>query len=102
MTMMVRMEVSRSMFRKRGHRGSGTPNQARLSELCAGDAARIVFIHGGRGFREKMNGMGFFPGTGIGVVQTVGNEGMMLISIGSSRIMVGHRMACRIYIERIV
>ncbi|MCK5035943.1 MAG: ferrous iron transport protein A [Candidatus Sabulitectum sp.] len=85
--------------------GSGS-NTARvptsLSELAAGKTASIVSMNGGRGFREKMNGLGLFPGTGITVIHTGGNGGMMLISIGSSRLMVGHQMAERILIQEAV
>lgn len=73
-----------------------------LSGLAAGETASIVSLDGGRGFREKMNGMGLFPGTEITVVHTGGNGGMILISIGSSRLMVGHRMAERVMIKKAV
>lgn len=85
--------------------GSGS-NTARvptsLSGLAAGNTASIVSLNGGRGFREKMNGLGLFPGTEIAVVHTGGNGGMILISIGSSRLMVGHQMAERILIQKAV
>lgn len=73
-----------------------------LSDLTAGETAGIVSLNGGRGFREKMNGLGLFPGTEITVVHTGGNGGMMLISIGSSRLMVGHQMAEKILIQETV
>ncbi len=73
-----------------------------LSGLAAGNTASIVSLDGGRGFREKMNGLGLFPGTEITVVHTGGNGGVILISIGSSRLMVGHRMAEKILIQEVV
>ena len=85
--------------------GTGS-NTARVSTslggLAAGNTANIVSLNGGRGFREKMNGLGLFPGTEITVVHTGGNGGMILISIGSSRLMVGHRMAEKILIQETV
>lgn len=83
-----------------GNDAAGMP--ASLSELDAGKAASIVSLDGGRGFREKMNGLGLFPGTEITVVHTDGNGGMMLISIGSSRLMVGHQMAERIFVQEVI
>ncbi len=73
-----------------------------LSELTAGKTASIIALDGGRGFREKMNGQGLFPGTEITVVHTGGNGGMMLISLGSSRLMIGQKMAEKILIKEIV
>ena len=73
-----------------------------LSGLAAGNTVNIISLNGGRGFREKMNGLGLFPGTEITVVHTGGNGGMMLIRIGSSRLMVGHQMAERILIQEAV
>ncbi len=87
------------------HAGTGNNTvrvPACLSELAAGKTASIISLNGGRGFREKMNGLGLFPGTVITVVHTGGNGGMMLISIGSSRLMVGHRMAERILIKEAI
>lgn len=84
------------------HKGSDIRERklTSLNELNTGVAARIVSFTGGRGFREKMNGMGLFPGTEITVIQTNGSEGMMLISIGNSRLMVGHGMAGKILTQR--
>ncbi|MEA3265770.1 MAG: FeoA family protein [Candidatus Fermentibacteria bacterium] len=83
-----------------GTNAAGMPTS--LSGLAAGNTASIVSLGGGRGFREKMNGMGLFPGTEITVVHTGGNGGMILISIGSSRLMVGHQMAEKILIQEAV
>ncbi len=78
-----------------------TKGPASLNELAEGRTANIVSLSGGRGFREKMNGLGLFPGTEITVVHAGGNGGMILISIGNSRLMVGHQMAKRILIREI-
>lgn len=78
-----------------------TKEPASLNELAEGKTANIVSLSGGRGFREKMNGLGLFPGTEITVVHSSGNGGMILISIGNSRLMVGHQMAERILIREV-
>ena len=90
------------MRRKRARRGSAFSELQliRLSELNVGATARIVSFHGGRGFRERMNGMGLFPGIDIKLVQTGGSGGMMLISVGGSRIMVCSRNAGRILLRK--
>ncbi|MCK5131296.1 MAG: ferrous iron transport protein A [Candidatus Sabulitectum sp.] len=85
-----------------GNSTAEIPASLTLSELGAGRTASVVCLDGGRGFREKMNGMGLFPGTEITVVHTSGNGGMMLISIGSSRLMVGHQMAERILMREVI
>lgn len=70
-----------------------------LIELQEGRTARIVSLDGGRGFREKMNGQGLFPGTEIAVVVVGDSAGMIVISVGGSRLMIGHKMAERILIK---
>ncbi len=70
-----------------------------LIELREGRTARIISLEGGRGFREKMNGQGLFPGIEVTLVHTSGAKGMVVISIGGSRLMIGHQMAERILIE---
>jgi Fe2+ transport system protein FeoA len=98
------------MFRRgrnRGrHAGDRSPSPAHgkhplhLDELKAGETARIISFHGGRHFREKMSGMGLFPGIEIEVIQTDGEEGMMLISVGGTRLMLCRRNAARIHLEK--
>ncbi len=48
-----------------------------------------------------MNGMGLFMGTEVTVEQAQGDEGMMVIGIGSGRLMVCGRMARRIVVEEV-
>lgn len=88
---------------RRGRRGRrhvprGRP---RLSDIRPGRRARIVSVEGGRGMRERMNGMGLFMGTEVTVEQAQGDEGMMVIGIGSGRLMVCGRMARRIVVEEV-
>jgi Fe2+ transport system protein FeoA len=71
-----------------------------LSDLSSGSKAIISSFAGGRGCREKMTSMGLFPGTEICVVQTHGEQGMMLISVGSARLMVDRMMAARVLVEK--
>lgn len=71
-----------------------------LSDLSTGSRATISSFTGGRGCREKMTSMGLFPGTEICVVQTHGEHGMMLISVGSARLMVDRHLAARVLVEK--
>jgi ferrous iron transport protein A len=86
-------------WRHGGPGGRGTRGLVHMGELRAGDRARIVSFHGGKGFREKMSGMGLFPGIEVEVVQSDGEDGMMLISVGGSRLMLCRNMAGRIHVE---
>ena len=94
-------ERRRKKRRQKGlkHR-SERQEQVHLSELRPGETGRILSFHGGKGFREKMSGMGLFPGIDIEVVQTDGEEGMMLICVGGTRLMLCRRMAGRVHLER--
>ena len=46
-----------------------------------------------------MNGMGLFPMTVIDIVKADGEDGMMLVGIGGTRVMLCRRMASRIRVE---
>lgn len=83
-------------------RGKGCRRRAAmsLSDLQTGSTAVITSFAGGRGCREKMTSMGLFPGTEIKVVQAHGDHGMMLVSVGSTRLMVDRVMAARVIVEK--
>ncbi len=71
-----------------------------LADLSSGTTARISAFTGGRTCREKMAAMGLFPGTDVQVVHTPGDDGMMLISVGSVRLMLDMVMASKILVEK--
>ncbi|HPF31954.1 MAG TPA: FeoA family protein [Candidatus Sabulitectum sp.] len=71
-----------------------------LADIPQGGTARITAFSGGRGIRERMTSMGLFPGTVVTVVHTHGENGMILVSAGSSRFMVDPCMAARVQVER--
>lgn len=91
---------SRGRRRGWGRRGrTGFPGLT-LVELSQGESASIASFAGGRHCREKMSSMGLFPGTEVTVVKGGGEDGMMLVSVGSVRIMLDVVMASRILVEK--
>lgn len=72
-----------------------------LGDAAEGARVRISSFVGGRGCREKLTSMGLFPGTEITVVHSQGENGMMLISAGSARLMVDRHMASRVMVEKV-
>jgi ferrous iron transport protein A len=84
---------------KHGGRHGHRFRKTHLGELRAGETAVITSFHGGKGFREKMSGMGIFPGIEVEVMQKDGEEGMMLICVGGTRLMICSSIAGRIHVE---
>lgn len=89
------------MFRMRRGRRCACAFASTLSDIPEGCVARISSFSGGRGCREKMTSMGLFPGTEIKVVHSHGENGMMLVSVGSARLMVDRHMAARVIVEKV-
>lgn len=71
-----------------------------LADIPDGSTARITAVSGGRSCREKMAAMGLFPGTDVQVIHKPGEDGMMLVSVGSVRLMLDMTMASIILVER--
>ena len=88
-------------FRKKmhGHRSRAYSHSVRLSELRPGQKARIIAVRGGRGFRERFSGMGLHIGNEMEVLHSTGNNGMILIKTGDTRLMIGYGMAHKIFLR---
>ena len=82
-----------------GHRSRAYGHAVKLSELRPGQKARIIAVRGGRGFRERFSGMGLHIGNEMEVLQSTGNNGMILIKTGDTRLMIGHGMAHKIFLR---
>lgn len=82
--------------RTRAHSHSHT---VKLSELRPGQKARIIAVRGGKGFRERFSGMGLHIGNEMEVLHSTGNNGMILIKTGDTRLMIGHGMAHKIFLR---
>ena len=91
------VKINRNRMRDRGSRTDGY--SVRLSELRPGQKARIIAVRGGRGFRERFSGMGLHIGNDIEMLQSTGNNGMILIKTGDTRLMIGHGMAHKIFLQ---
>lgn len=89
------------MFGMRRGRRFSAAGCVTLSDIPEGCRAMISSFAGGRGSREKMTSMGLFPGTEITVVNSHGENGMMLVSVGSVRLMVDRHMASRVMVEKV-
>ncbi len=82
----------------RNRRNRTHSHSLRLSELQPGQKARIIAVRGGRGFRERFSGMGLHIGNDIEILQSTGNNGMILIKTGDTRLMIGHGMSHKIFL----
>jgi ferrous iron transport protein A len=70
-----------------------------LGDLPRGSSATVTSLAAGRGLRERMASMGIFPGTCVSVLETQGDNGMMLISVGGTRLMVDRTLATAIMVK---
>ena len=68
-----------------------------LSELKPGKIAVVNSILGGRHLRQKLVNLGMIPGSEISVVRA-NRSGPMVLNVQGSQIMIGHRMATKIYV----
>ena len=71
-----------------------------LSELKRNERCRVLTIAGGEGMRSKMYNLGVHETERIKVVQNRG-YGPMVIDISGTRLILGRRMAERLWISRI-
>lgn len=75
-------------------------NSTALSELRPGEKARVVELVGGRGFKNRMLGMGLHAGFELEMIQNAGAHGPIVISVGGSRLGIGAGMADKIRVRR--
>ena len=69
-----------------------------LTQIGAGESARIVAIDGGHTLRQKLYLRGLFEG---GVVRVISNNGPITVEIDRNMISIGRRMAQKIRVVRI-
>jgi ferrous iron transport protein A len=74
--------------------------QLLLSKLSVGVDARVFDLTGGRSFRSKVLGLGLNIGAKLRVEKTTSSaNGCIVISIGDSRLVIGHGMADKIIVS---
>lgn len=69
-----------------------------LSEIESGKIVRIVKINGGRGFRQKLLGLGLIPGVPVKVIQR-GRGFPVVLSVMGNRVMIGCGMAGKVMVK---
>jgi len=68
-----------------------------LATLPAGDRARVVELHAGRGLARRLDGMGFSIGSEVRVVRA--GRGRLRVELDGREIAVGKGMAMKIIVE---
>ena len=58
----------------------------------------LVAVHGGRGLRRRLTDMGLNEGMSLRVVQAQAT-GPCVIAVGDTRLMLGHGMAKKIFVQ---
>ncbi len=69
-----------------------------LTELSAGQKARIHSLRGGRGFVSRMAALGFTPGSEVIMVQNYG-RGPLIVSVKGSYIALGRGEAAKVLVQ---
>ena len=68
-----------------------------LSQLGAGETARIIAVEGGRGLRQKLFLRGLAEGK---VVRIISNHGPVVVEVDRSTVAIGRGMAHKIIVAR--
>ena len=69
-----------------------------LTTLQPGRRARVVAVHGGRGFAHRLASMGILPGVELLLVRG-GLGGPIIVQVGASRYVIGRGMGHRIIVQ---
>jgi len=69
-----------------------------LFMLAPGKKARVAYIDGGRGIRQKLANIGIIPGKNIKIIHG-GGGGPCVIKVDETNVMVGRGMLHKIYVE---
>lgn len=70
----------------------------KLAQLSTGEMGRIVSIHGGRGFRQKLALKGITEGR---TVRVISSRGPITIEVDRNTVSIGRGMARKIRVTRI-
>jgi len=73
-------------------------NLCALSDLVGGTRATVRNLQGGSRFLSRLGSMGFTEGTGVEVIQNLG-QGAILIAVRGTQVALGHREASRILVQ---
>ncbi|MCX8094119.1 MAG: ferrous iron transport protein A [Candidatus Goldbacteria bacterium] len=71
----------------------------KLTNLNAGEKARVLKINGRVGIKRRLQAMGIFPGIDIKIIQSISN-GPVIIESGNTRIAIGWDMAEKVEVNK--
>ena len=69
-----------------------------LTLVSPGTRARVVSTDGGSGFNQRLASMGIRPGVELRLMKG-GPNGPVIIEVLGSRLVLGHGMAQRVFVE---
>lgn len=70
-----------------------------LTDMQAGQAGKVACVHGGHGFRARLEALGIRPGMKITKVSGQIMRGPIIVKIGNSQVALGFGMARRVLVE---
>jgi ferrous iron transport protein A len=70
-----------------------------LDRMHAGQTGKVLRVHGGRGFRKRLEVLGIRPGMKITKVSGQIMRGPVIVRIGVTQVAIGFGMARRILVE---
>ena len=70
-----------------------------LDRMHAGQTGTVMGIHGGYGFRKRLEALGIRPGMKITKVSGQIMRGPIIVKVGMAQVAIGFGMAHRILVE---
>jgi ferrous iron transport protein A len=70
-----------------------------LAQMEAGQIGKVIRIHGGHGFKARLEALGIRPGMEITKVSGQIMRGPIIVKIGNSQVAIGFGMARRVLVE---
>jgi ferrous iron transport protein A len=70
-----------------------------LADMAAGQRARIVEVHGGRGVHHRLQLLGIRPGAVVTKISSAIRPGAVVVQVGGSQAAVGYGVARKIIVE---
>ncbi|NLJ33817.1 MAG: ferrous iron transport protein A [Firmicutes bacterium] len=72
-----------------------------LIKVEAGEAVRVIGVHGGPGLASRLEALGIRPGTNIVKKSAIFMGGPVIVEVHGTQIAIGHGMAARTMVETI-
>ena len=70
-----------------------------ISQLCAGQSARISRIEGGRGLMRRLEALGLRPGKTVRKVSSQFMGGPVTVSVDGRQVAMGRGMAAKVIVD---